>query len=441
MTKKQSRENAVPVNLLNERNLNDWLTDIVYQGEEALRFLTESGKSLQAGFKSADYVEQNKDSIIKGMINQYVKHRLRAYLMSEEEKPFLRQIQKEESLPGWAEKALAEGRTVYEFIPLEIPSELREEITLVRDFLYNSAEKYVDKCIRLAKDEVKADNHETPYIKLRWDYLKSNNEYADFSETLSLAKKYHEKMARTAKNKKKDQELYDKSLSGTETELDFGDGMRVVRLTTPEALDYESDIMGHCVGDGTYDKGVENGKIQIYSLRDKNDEPHATIEVKEGDLYQCKGKGNKVPATRYRPYIQEFIRQQEFELTSDGKFAGLIKQNGCYYDIYNLPKGFVVEGNLNVSNLGIEELPDFSHVIVKGNFICKNNRLHTLKGAPPVVGGKFDCSGNKLVDLEGAPQKIGGEFDCSYNQLIKLKGAPSEIKGSFYCYNNQLKDL
>ena len=69
-------------------------------------------------------------------------------------------------------------------------------------------------------------------------------------------------------------------------------GMRIVKLTTPEALDYESKIMGHCVGSGAYDRRMQTGSIEIYSLRDDNNEPHVTFEVKDHAIHQCKGKEN-----------------------------------------------------------------------------------------------------------------------------------------------------
>lgn len=42
----------------------------------------------------------------------------------------------------------------------------------------------------------------------------------------------------------------------------------------------------------------------------------------------------------------------------------------------------VVPGNLNLSNRDLTELPDFSSVVIKGNFSCMHNNLTSLKGAP-----------------------------------------------------------
>lgn len=112
-----------------------------------------------------------------------------------------------------------------------------------------------------------------------------------------------------------------------------------------EALKYEGDIMGHCVGG--YCEDVLSGNSKIYSLRDAKGKPHVTIEVKkpasaeqydslmqradEGDqdaleelsnlgpmdfeatgnyISQIKGKGNAAPKDEYVPFVQDFLRSQ-----------------------------------------------------------------------------------------------------------------------------------
>ena len=73
---------------------------------------------------------------------------------------------------------------------------------------------------------------------------------------------------------------------------------------------------------------------------------------------------------------------------------------------------------------------------VGGYFICSNNNLTTLEGAPQKVGGGFSCKDNKLTTLEGAPQEVGDGFDCSHNELTTLEYAPHKVGGDFYCSNN-----
>ena len=96
----------------------------------------------------------------------------------------------------------------------------------------------------------------------------------------------------------------------------------------------------------------------------------------------------------------------------------------------------VIDGNLDLSGMELEELPDLSDVTVTGSFKCAHNRLRSLKGAPRKVGYNFDCHGNILYTLKGAPQKIGGDFNCANNYLSSLEGAPQHVGGSFDCSDN-----
>jgi len=416
----------MPINLLNERALNDYLTDIVYQG-------TTPSSYTAGDFKSVDYVTEHKDEIVKGILSQYMKHRLRAFLTDNPNVPFLKKVEMREDLPEWTKKALSENRDVFEFVASRMTHEMRDNIITIRDFLYSSAENYVDKVIAGSQKTGK-----TP--KIRLDCLKASHEYDTFKKVLKQAEKWHEIMARRAMIKAKETGLYEKSLAGTKFEMDLPDGMKAYRLTTPEALDFESEYMGHCVGKGSYDEKVKDGTIEIYSVRDKNGEPHATLEIKKGRVYQCKGKGNKTPVARYIPAIQHFVEAKNYDIECDAKNVGLIRVDGKYYDVWNLPKGLAVKGNLDLSKMGLEELPDLSTIKVEGDFYCNGNKLSSLNGAPQFVGGDFCCRGNRLTSFAGAPEKINGDMDCSDNWLESLDGIP-EIGGSLNCNDNLLTSL
>jgi hypothetical protein len=71
----------------------------------------------------------------------------------------------------------------------------------------------------------------------------------------------------------------------------FDDGSMMVRVEDPNDLDVEGNFMHHCVG--SYAKSVEYGDCTIYSLRNKYNNPEATIEVgRDGKVKQIKGPNN-----------------------------------------------------------------------------------------------------------------------------------------------------
>jgi hypothetical protein len=115
----------------------------------------------------------------------------------------------------------------------------------------------------------------------------------------------------------------------------YDDGMRWVKLTTQAHFKRESyrlpdqtvpdTSMGHCVGNGdNYIKQAQRGTHQYYSLRDAQNNPHATLEI-EGNknLLQAKGKGNQKPVSRYQPYIVDFIKQNGWRIVGDKHYIDL----------------------------------------------------------------------------------------------------------------------
>jgi hypothetical protein len=418
------------LNLLNDLALNEFLTDISYQGRAVPK-----QQGIHGEFESADYVLSHTDEIARGILNQYIKHRVREYVLKQGDEPaFVPVDPNKPYLPDWAKNALARGEAVYEFDGSRMSDKLKNKITTVRDYLYDVATVYVDKVGTTAKNTKRKP-------KIRYDFLKTNNEYQTFEMALSAAYEWHEKIAEGLEQRLKSKELLEKSLKGAEFVMELPDNMAAYKLTTPEALDFESEYMGHCVGSGGYDEGVADGTTQIYSIRDERGEPHVTFEVRGNSIKQVKGKQNKSPVAKYMPAVQSFIQAKNFEIDGDVKNTGLIKQDGKYYDLYHLPSGFVIKGDLDLSQMGLTELPDLSMVIVEGDFDCSSNDLTSLKGVPQNVGGNFNCSFNKLTNLQGAPQTVGGKFECNNNQLTTLQGAPQKVGSVFYCSYNKLTSL
>lgn len=331
------------INLLNDKELNNYLIDLVWGQDGMPRILDGNSQSNLADIK---YIEGNKDTIVRSILTQYMKHRIRAYLTDNENQAFLTPVSIREDLPDWAVRNIENGQKVFEFDAMKMTEDMRRDLITIRDFLYSVAESYVDKAVITAKESKKNP-------KIRLDYLKTSNEYDTFEKVFSAAEKWHKNMQELAVKKAKNEKMYKESLLGTNFIMDLPNGMKAYQLITPEALDYESEYMGHCVGKGAYDKGVTDGSIKIYSIRDADGEPHATIEVRDKDVYQCKGKGNKTPVQRYIPAVQKFIESQNFEIQHDMKNIGLIKQGGKYYSIYDLPDGFVVNGDLDLSDMDL----------------------------------------------------------------------------------------
>ena len=224
-----------------------------------------------------------------------------------------------------------------------------------------------------------------------------------------------------------------------------------------DALKYEGDTMGHCVGGYTPD--VVSGKSRIFSLRDAKNEPHVTVEVKpsqhldfnkwwdeqpkelrdeindrarrgehKGSIYeapeylsaraalppsilQIKGKGNAKPKKDYIPFVQDFVKSGKWSDVDDLENAELIPLgNGKYADESETKKHFEPR---------IKNAVDFlqNHPAFKEQHVAKTKRNKGL------LDLSFDDQ-NKLERVYGQP--IYPKSAYSATELLNVIKNPEE---------------
>lgn len=86
--------------------------------------------------------------------------------------------------------------------------------------------------------------------------------------------------------------------------------------------------------------------------------------------------------------------------------------------VWSTDKGLIVAGDVNLSNMGLTEIPYKFHQ-VSGHFDISGNCLTSFKNCPQAVGS-FDCSDNPYLsdDGKGLPDKLignGGNFFMAKN--------------------------
>ena len=129
-----------------------------------------------------------------------------------------------------------------------------------------------------------------------------------------------------------------------------------------EALQYEGDLMGHCVGG--YCDDVISGQSQIYSLRNKKTgEPHVTIEVIPGS-YSVSGEdfARLDPQTKaqYREYVRQWrMRNPQVEELTDADTIRALKEAGVPPTKKPFIKQIKGKGNLKPKNEYIPFVQDF----------------------------------------------------------------------------------
>jgi hypothetical protein len=186
-----------------------------------------------------------------------------------------------------------------------------------------------------------------------------------------------------------------------------------IRAPLQDALKYEGDTMGHCVGG--YCPDVMSGRSRIFSLRDAKGEPHVTIEtqpelppneaeriadaypeaydewlampfgrdlpsltdwfkqaypekfnslpelLRSESIIQIKGKQNRAPKDDYLPFVQDFVKSGKWTNIGDMENTGLVK----------LPDGRYITGQQ--AEQGITAIPERV-----GNAVYDPTYLHAM---------------------------------------------------------------
>lgn len=160
----------------------------------------------------------------------------------------------------------------------------------------------------------------------------------------------------------------------TELVHQFGDGYRIVDIKTPRGLEREGKLMGHCAA--SYDDDLKDG-TRVLSLRDTHNRPHCTLEVVQNKVFQVKGKQNRAPVARYRPYVRQFVVGNRLILKGDARNIGLLFVNDAYCEDINAyvahwsreNAGKIRSRDGNVSTEALRTIARFSDELNEG--VCR----------------------------------------------------------------------
>ena len=173
-------------------------------------------------------------------------------------------------------------------------------------------------------------------------------------------------------NKRNEKELKKQvDLSGVETVYSFSNGYSVVKLKSNDSFKREGVLMGHCVG--SY---CDKDDVEIYSLRDSDNNPHCTIEFepRTKHISQIKGKANLEVVEKYHRYVAEFLNQFNFESAYSYDLKNIASiYFGNYIFLNNeIPKDLVIKKNLNVDKVNF--IHTFDKLEVQGDAVLSFNR-------------------------------------------------------------------
>lgn len=251
---------------------------------------------------------------------------------------------------------------------------------------------------------------------------------------------------------KANQRLGNLNLLQGEEEVYFAleNGYNIIRMLTPAALDRESSLMQHCIGQGAYDRRLADASMLYLSLRDRHGKPHITMEARIQSsrikVIQFQGKQNKPPIYDYIKELKPWLRAEKplIPLRNIPEIA--IGDDGEIHLVYELPSRFTttqetllalpadapvldylhVKGDMNtvLSTADQEKIrqqpapPNSANIktttlvrlpktlIVDGHLNVKNNIGEIPEGT--IVGGALTVSSTGHIHSIGANCKIGG---------------------------------
>jgi len=242
----------------------------------------------------------------------------------------------------------------------------------------------------------------------------------------------------TEEQNKKASDKEDKT--GLEEVRKYPDGFRWVQVISKQSLDREGKLMKHCVG--SYCDQVSSGSTMIYSLRDKKNEPHCTVEVQSNKVNQIKSKANGPVDGKYIKYAHDFIMKpvsgKQYTEVNDLRNIGLIEVGSKYYDINNLPENLHVKGDLYLyKGSSLTSLP--KGLKVGGSLYLLG--CESLRSLPKdlKVGGTLDLTGCKSLTSLPKGLSVGGYLDL--DGCINLKTLPEdlEVKSLIYMHSDMKK--
>ena len=233
----------------------------------------------------------------------------------------------------------------------------------------------------------------------------------------------------------------------------FDDGYCFVELTSAQAYSREGKLMGHCLS--RYNPGEQT----IFSLRDKNNLPHCTIEVSGDSIKQIQGKENKGVVRKYHKYVQKFVSKFKFKMNFDTyPQIGLIQdEQGNLHDLYNLKKTLVYTERQNIilSHLGLTVIPNIitngalylSHNQIKeifqgfkqnGDLFLHNNQIKEIPKGFKQNGDLF-LDNNQIKEIPKG-FKQNGDLYLSHNQIKEIPQGFQQ-NGDLFLNNNQIKEI
>lgn len=281
-----------------------------------------------------------------------------------------------------------------------------------------------------------------------------------FKEAIKLADKYFNSLfVKTSK-----------SLKNKNVVLDCGD-YKWVQLKTVDDCIEEGKAMGHCIGNDYHSKRIANKNSVSFSLRDKYNKPHLTLEAlfneeknEFGNIFEFKGSQNQIPNIEYSKYFVKLLEKYNFKSYTDinlknslEKSFDVVKEinsiNSSFFPIdvkvsmglncfgeykviidkiniksgntINLPKGLKFYTNINIES---KEIIISENILFGGNVFLSSDKISI--GENVKIAGNLEIKRNKTLKTFKNNIIVFGDI------LVPNEKVEKKVKKSIICEGN-----
>ena len=379
---------------------------------------------------------------------------------------FLRHFVKE----NYTEQELLTAFIIYKFKILNV-IDLNQDFIFTYSFLEDEKEflRHVIDYLNLKLDVENIPNWKEVY-KQKEKELKEHLSNLSFEELQQEIEKYNF-TDETIGIKSLQDEIRDKDVKLVYT---YPDKYSWVTIISKRGLEQEGSNMNHCVGGFDYWNRINKGETVIYSLRDKFNKPHITIEVTDNEIIQIQGYGNSDISEKYHDMLLDGLKKYiVFDKVDDYSLNknGILQQDNMLYSVYDLPDNIECDFlKLKSTNRKLElknvicrqlEIENCPNINISGNIIATNHTfikdeeaffsiqkfLDKIKSDSIFIHSYYVdvAKESEINDLyECIPikiKKILEQYEIRYNLKIKSLSI-KHVKGDLdLCYNEKIKEL
>ena len=199
---------------------------------------------------------------------------------------------------------------------------------------------------------------------------------------------------------KSDEEIY----------MQLEDGYCIVKLNSPEALNRDSELLNHNIGERDFKAEQGDSNVKFLSLRDKEGTAHATLQVNKDVVVEMRGKDHFLPSLEYAKRISPLLNNEKLKFNVEfAKFNYVVDLDGMVHELDNLPEGLTVFGNLDLESSEIKSLP--KNMKVSKSLSISDTPVETLPEGLE-VGGDLFADGTRIKEIP-SDLKVAGDMDFS----------------------------